>query len=77
MTFWTDISGPQGMNLNNGCPLTLYLSPPAGQCFHLAGEISQHFRHGLAQNTDIHCSSTMNPIDINDSLTFPLKPLAG
>lgn len=64
---------PQRMNLNDlGDPLTLHLAPPAGETFYLSWGISQHFQHGLAQNTDIHCSRALNPTDNTDFLTFPL-----
>jgi len=37
MTFGTDSRGPKRTNHNNGGPLTLHLTPPAGQSFHSAG----------------------------------------
>ncbi len=49
MKFCTN--SPQRMRPSDfGDPLTFLLAPPAGQCFHVSGEIFPHVLDGLAHN---------------------------
>lgn len=53
MTLCTDIHGLERVHSNDfGDPLTFALAAPAGQSFHLDGEISLHL---LDQAGLIHC----------------------
>lgn len=60
------VSRPQMINLNVGNALTSHLAPPAGQSFHMSGDVSQKTQGRLVKHFLL--IFRMNPTDFGDPL---------